>query len=137
MALWWNLFGDPERHDAFHEATLPILGALSGTPSDPVGSVPYALDNEARMWEIIETGEFEPPDYQVSRWTLKLNTDEVARLYATFSPIARQTEAEQATILAQLMEVAEREFGGRVERNMVSPIYLARRNSRRKRLETI
>jgi hypothetical protein len=63
------------------------------------------------------------------RWTFVLNTAQVGALYATFSSISRLPEAQRKTILHQLMEVAERHFGGTGERNMVSPVYVARRKT--------
>ncbi len=129
-AFWWHLFGDPERHDAFHEATRTILEPLSDSPSGVVGGVPYALDVGSRLLDFAATGMFDEPQFQVSRWTLTLTTDQVRSLYATFSTINRVEPARRTRILDQLMEVADREFGGVVERNMVSPIYLARRNTR-------
>ena len=55
-------------------------------------------------------------------WTLVLNTQQVGSLYATFSHISRFPEEQRATIQHQLMEVADKYFYGRVERNMVSPV---------------
>jgi SAM-dependent methyltransferase len=126
-ALWWNVFGDNEREDPFHEATRAILQSLSSSPSDPPGAVPYALDAPARLRDFFNTGQFETPEYMAQRWTFVLNTAQVGALYATFSSISRLSEEQRKPILSELMEVAEHQFAGRVERNMVSPVYVARR----------
>lgn len=126
-ALWWNVFGDPERADPFHDATQSILQPLSKSPSDPQNKLPFALDSAARLDDFAKTGQFALPVYQHYRWTLTLNTDEVGALYGTFSGISRLPTEERARVLAQLMAVAEEEFGGRVERNMVTVVYMARR----------
>lgn len=127
VALWWNVFGDPQRHDAFHEATQHILRPLLDSPSDAADRPPFALDTEARLRDFANIGHFEKPEYACYLWTLVLNTEQIGSLYATFSSISRLPEEERRTILSQLMAVADRDFGGVVERNMASPIYLARR----------
>jgi ubiquinone/menaquinone biosynthesis C-methylase UbiE len=48
-------------------------------------------------------------------------------LYATFSPIARLGDSERESLLDATSEVSEREFGGVVERPMLTPLYMARR----------
>lgn len=127
VALWWNVFGDPNRADAFHDATQRILQPLAVSPSDAPTNIPFALDIPARLDDFVETGQFEAPVYEHYRWTLVLNTAQVGALYGTFSGINRLPAAERQHILDQLMAVAEHQFGGRVERNMVSAIYVARR----------
>jgi SAM-dependent methyltransferase len=127
LALWWNVFGDPERDDPYHEATRRVLEPLSRSPSDPRDAVPFALDTAARRSEIVATGAFDAPDYAAYRWTLWLNTHQVGALYATFSSISRLPAPQRDALLDQLMTIAERDFGGNVARNMVTPVYVARR----------
>jgi SAM-dependent methyltransferase len=127
LAIWWNVFGDPEREDPYHEATKQVLDAVARSPSDPRDSLPFALDTAARRREISDTGAFDAPDYVAYRWVLWLNAREVGALYATFSGISRLPSDQRRALLDQLMEIAERDFGGRVARNMVTPIYVARR----------
>jgi SAM-dependent methyltransferase len=127
-ALWWNVFGDPDRHDAFHEATHPVLRHLSTSPSDPPGKLPFGLDVDERIGDFSRTGMFDQPTFEAYKWTLVLNAEQVGGLYATFSGISRLPDDQRRAVLNQLMEIAERQFGGRVERNMVSPVYVARRH---------
>ncbi len=127
LAVWWNVFGDPEREDRYHEATRSVLEPLSHSPSDPRNAVPFALDTAARRREISATGAFDAPDYAAHRWVLWLSTPQVGALYATFSSISRLPTDQRRTILDRLMDIAERDFGGRVARNMVTPMYVARR----------
>jgi hypothetical protein len=56
-----------------------------------------------------------------------LDTSATRALYATFSPIARLGNPERESLLDAISEVSEREFGGVVERPMLTPIYIARR----------
>lgn len=126
-AFWWNVFGDPERTDPFHDATQRILQPLATSPSDAPIYTPFALDIPARLGDFGNTGQFAPAVYQHHPWTLVLNTAQVGALYGTFSGINRLPTAERQRVLDQLMAVAEADFGGTVERNMVSAIYVARR----------
>lgn len=128
VALWWHVFGDGVRHDPFHEATRELLQPLGNSPSDVPGTVPYALDIPARLGDFDATGRFEQPQHTAHCWTLELTTTQVGSLYATFSTISRLAEPERRRILDHLMDIADRQFGGRVVRNMVSPIYVARRS---------
>jgi SAM-dependent methyltransferase len=127
VALWWNVFGDLDREDPFHEATRTILQPLASSPSGAPDALPGPLDTQARLTDFSRSGQFDPAEFMAYRWTLVLNTAQVGALYATFSPIGRLPEERRKTILHRLMEVAERHFGGTVERNMVSPVYVARR----------
>jgi SAM-dependent methyltransferase len=127
VALWWHVFGDSDRDDPYHEATRQILQSLSSSPSGRPDTVPFALDFPARLKDFASTGQFEKPAYAVYRWTWILNTAQVGSLCATFSSISRLPEEHRKTILDRLMEVADKHFGGTVERNMVSPVYVARR----------
>jgi hypothetical protein len=59
--------------------------------------------------------------------TALLDTGQVTRLDATFPSMSRLRPAEQQRLLAELGRIAEDQFGGRVERHMVTPMYPARR----------
>lgn len=59
-------------------------------------------------------------------WTLKLDAGGVRRLYESFSNVLVLPEAERNALLDGLVDVAERQFAGRVERNMTTAIYTAR-----------
>jgi SAM-dependent methyltransferase len=127
LAVWWNVFGDPEREDPYHDATCSVLEPLSHSPSDPPDAVPFALDTAARCREINDTGAFDVAVYAAYRWILWLSTDQVGALYATFSSISRLPVDQRRAVLDHLMDIADRDFGGRVARNMVTPVYVARR----------
>jgi SAM-dependent methyltransferase len=126
-ALWWNVFQDLDREDPFHDATRSLLANLGISPSGAPGTQPFALDRRAREAEFARTDRFEAVTYAETRWTLVLDVTQVGRLYEGFSHIQRLPDVERARLLRALMEIARTEFGGRVERNMTSPIYLARR----------
>lgn len=131
IALWWNVFGDPERPDPFHEATKELLAPLGTGPSGGSHGVPsFALDSRSRLADLAAAG-FEEADGEVVRWTARLDPATIRALYATFSNITRLPERDGQRVLAALARVAEVEFGGRVERPFVSAIYTARKTGRK------
>jgi SAM-dependent methyltransferase len=125
LALWWNVFGDPLLPDPFHDATEPLLRNLVSGPSFGIGGVDYALDVAARSQELSGYG-FQDVEHEAVRWTLDLDATKTRQLYATYSNIARLPNDQKTAILDEIERIAQVEFGGRVERQMVTPIYTAR-----------
>jgi SAM-dependent methyltransferase len=126
VALWWNTFGDPTKPDPFHEATESLLRDLAPSPSAGRGGLPFALDVAARTSEL-ERNAFQDVDCDVDRWTLRLDPVQTRRLYETYSNIARLPDSQKEMILDELQRIADSEFGGRVERQMVTSLYTGRR----------
>ena len=128
LAVWWNVFGDPDRPDPFHAATEPLLRDLAPGPSAGARGLPYALDVAARTAELENHG-FEDVEHEAERWTLRLDAPQTRRLYETYSNIARLPDSQREMVLAEIERIAAVEFGGRVERQMVTPVYTARISS--------
>lgn len=120
VALWWNVYGDPDRADPFHDATAHLFGPKV------VSQAEFALDTAARLADLVAAG-FVPDPPQLIRWTLRLDAGAMRRLYATYSNVTALPPADQARLLDGLVEVAERVFGGVIERNLTTAIYTARR----------
>jgi len=126
-AMVWNVFGDPGRDDAFHDATLEIMRTPAQSPSaGSSGRPPFALDVEVRTLDLTAAG-FTHVDVNRAGWSLDLDPDGVRRLYATYSEVAALSAERRARMLDDLAGVAEQQFGGRVSRNMVTIAYTARR----------
>ncbi len=127
-AMWWNVFGDPARDDAFHDATQPLLSGMATNPSwNPNWKHPFALDREARFADLETGGFYENIDVETVNWTLVLDPAQVRALYATYSQFSVLEDSERNRILDGLQEIAATQFAGRVERNMLTPIYTVRR----------
>ncbi len=124
LALWWNVFGDPEKPDPFHEATEPFLRDLAPSPLMGTGGIPYPLDVAARTSDLERHG-FRDVEHEAEHWTLRLDATQTRRLYETYSNIARLPDPQMEMTLDQIERIAHVEFGGRVERQMVTPIYTA------------
>jgi SAM-dependent methyltransferase len=124
-AMVWNIFGDTGRVDPFHEATKALLAGPSG-PSEGVGGRPhFALDVEARVAALQRARAFEMIGHWSAPWTLTLDPEQTVALYATYSNI--NIRPDRDTVLAELGRIARTEFGGRVTRNIVTSIFIARR----------
>ncbi len=127
VALIWNVFGDPQRHDAFHEATTSLFADQAISPSaGDSGQVPHALQSDARRQDFV-AADLAPDAPQYLAWTLVLDAEGVRQLYATYSNVTALPPDERKRLLDGLAETAESQFGGRVERNMVTAIHTARR----------
>jgi SAM-dependent methyltransferase len=127
-AAWWNVFGDPERPDEFHDATDGLLNGLADTPSHHAGQAhPFGIDVDARMADIAAVDAFEGAAFDIRRWTLTLTTAQTRALYASFSQFSVLAPDERTRLLDALAEIAETKFAGRVERNMCTALYTARR----------
>jgi SAM-dependent methyltransferase len=125
-AMVWNVFGDSNRSDPFHEATKELLqGPLS--PSEGNGEIPFALDAEARVAALERTHAFDRVEHRTSAWSLVLDADQTVALYATYSNINIRPDRE--AVLTELHRVARDQFHGCVTRNMVTSLYVARRRS--------
>jgi SAM-dependent methyltransferase len=124
-ALIWNVLGDLDKSDAFHDATQDLLSSLAVTPSRPPNAIPFALDREAREAEA-RLGGFHEVAYSESRWSYQLDTQGVRNLYESFSPIQRLESDSRNRILDELARIADQQFDGVVERNVTSCLYRLR-----------
>jgi len=125
-AMVWNIFGDERRPDPFHDATQSLLGGSPG-PSRGTQADHVALDAGARIAAIERTGAFDDVEHHARPWSLVLDPDQTVALYATYSNVTMRPDRE--AVLAELGRVAREEFAGRVTRNMVTSLYVARRRS--------
>ncbi|MDK1373427.1 MULTISPECIES: class I SAM-dependent methyltransferase [unclassified Sinorhizobium] len=123
-AAVWNVFGDDSLPDPFHEATKELLAPLS-SPSAGERGIPFGLDAAARMAALKSTNAFDIVDNLTSRWSLVLDADQTVALYSTYSNVLALPDRD--TVLTELGRIARAEFGGRVVRNMITSLYIARR----------
>ena len=126
-AMWWNMFGDPGGEDPFHLATRHLLEGPGIPPTLSDGPRPFPLDAEARRGDLLATGMFDEVGFEVIRWTKAFDAAATAGLYRTFSPIANRPVEERERIVAGLARITDEQFGGRVVRDILTPIHIARR----------
>ncbi|UWZ85540.1 class I SAM-dependent methyltransferase [Occallatibacter riparius] len=124
-AMLWNVFGDHDYPDPFHEATKSLLGPPLG-PSGGTNGMPFALDVEARLTAMKRIDAFDSIEHRTSKWTLDLDTEQTLELYATYSNINIRPDRNE--VLDHLRRIVVDEFQGRVTRHMITSLYVARRS---------
>ena len=131
LAMWWTLFGDADESDAFISATSPLLEDLDSSPTDgQPGRPQHARDREARLGAL-ETAGFQDIGHELVKWRASWDADGIRTLYGTFSPIARLGDERREELLDEIARIARDDFGGRVERTLVTSVYTARKADRR------
>ena len=126
-AMVWNLFGDNDRPDPFHDATDTLLRDGPKSPSQDARGTSNALRTGDWMSAFGRCGAFGDIAAQTESWELVIDPDQVVALYSTYSNIAAYPPDERRRVLAELRRIAAEEFGGRVVRNMLTILYTARR----------
>jgi SAM-dependent methyltransferase len=124
-AMWWNVFGDPATPDPFHVATESLMAPLLHSPSVGAQGVPFALDRDARLADLVGAGLVDATDARTVQ-LLTMTADQIRGLYGTFSPVSRLESGARNALLDAVAEIAARDFGGQVELHLVTAMYLAR-----------
>lgn len=131
-AAWWNLFFDSSHANEFQKATQGLLAGLDRSPSWASDGRPsFAMDTDARIASLTKVGVFEHIEFENLHWSVVLNSLQITRLYATFSPVSRLVLEDRNRLLYDLGQIAEKQFGGEVELFVATPIYTAQRRARR------
>jgi hypothetical protein len=131
LALWWTIWGDPDRPDPFHDAMQPILRARAPElTKEDAGYAAYARDVAARAAWIERLGAFGPIQHEVLRWQGVHDPVSLRRMLATFAGWIALPERRQSELLDDAERVAREEFAGRVERPYQTVVYLAQRQAR-------
>jgi SAM-dependent methyltransferase len=127
-AMWWTLFGEGRRKDAFMRAVDPLLQDLPSSPSSGWSSKrpAFALDVEARSAALARAG-FTAVEHEVAGWPAEWDSAGIRALYSTFSPIRKLDDSSRERLLDEIETIAERDFGGRVRRTLTTSLYTARK----------
>lgn len=124
FAPWWNVFHDMSGATPWSRAIRPLFDALVMPPSF-VGTRHYSLDVDARIAEMAEAG-FTDIEHRLFRQPIRLTPDRVRGFYASFSPVLRLAEVERAAWLDRIAAIVDRDFGGSVEHELLTALYLCR-----------
>jgi SAM-dependent methyltransferase len=128
VALWWTAFGDGNRPDPFRDATDPLTAAFPRGPSEVEGRRPFAHDAENRIAALERAGFAEILPRRVEWWHT-WDTEGIRGLFGSFSSTLSLEPHARAAFLDSIAEIAERDFGGRVTKPVVTALYTARKPS--------
>jgi SAM-dependent methyltransferase len=125
VALWWTVFGDPERPDPFLDATKGLLEKHHALA--PLRQPQFELDVAARTQDLGNRAGCVDVGGELIHWTINLDHDAVRALYASMIGVRRLPPDERQPLLDAITKIAAQDFGGVVERPFVTAIYTARR----------
>ncbi len=127
IALWWTSVGDDVQPDAFAQALDPLFENVPRGPwASPETGRNFGRDAELRLAALAAAG-FEERRHELIRWKREWETGGIRALYSTFSPIRSLEPDRRKEFLDSVARIAEHEFGGLVERQLVTSLYTARR----------
>ncbi|MGZ4713300.1 MAG: class I SAM-dependent methyltransferase [Acidimicrobiia bacterium] len=131
LALWWALWGDPDREDPFEDALEPILRQKAPHLVAPHSDLRvYLADLAARGARIEPTGWFEPVEEDTIRWEGSQSPAELRAMFATFAAWIALDEPLRTELLDDVERLARDGFGGRVTRPYRLVLFRARRRDR-------
>jgi SAM-dependent methyltransferase len=126
-AVWWTIFDDADRDDAFRDALQARTG--NGDPGWQRNSQ-FQLDAAARCRDLTELAGLTDVSGNLIRWTAELDTAQLRALYASMIRIRRLPAGDQQRILDQISLLADNDFSGRVRRPFITAMYTGRRPDR-------
>ena len=106
------------------------MAPLGRPAANPDGRLPFPLDAGARLADLRAAGVFDEIDHEIIPWLARFDPSQVRALYSTFPNVSGLPEPRRLEVLDALAGIAEREFGGLVERTFYTSIYVARRSAR-------
>ena len=122
----WNIHGDPDKPDRFHDATAALLSTGPDSPASEKPNRPaFGADTDARISAMRATGAFDLIETHYGAWSVVLDADQVVDLYASYSNITLRPDRD--AVLAELGRIAREQFHNRVTRNITTVLYIARR----------
>ncbi len=126
FAMWWNVFHDPARPDAFDRATEHLFEGLEQDPDATANRPAFGLDVASRTGEMRSAG-FADVRHRLFSQTLTFSPERLAGLYGTFSRVRMAPETTRLRLMQEVERVARADFGGSVERTVVCSAFLGRR----------
>jgi SAM-dependent methyltransferase len=129
VALWWTGFGDANRDDPFRDAIDPLMEGLRRAPAEAQDRRPFAHEAENRIAALERAGFADTLPRRIEWWHT-WDTAGIRALFGSFSPVLSLEPARRQQLLDSIAGVAERDFGGRVTKPVVTALYTARKPNR-------
>ncbi len=115
IALWWSVYHDPAKPDAFDRATSHLFSGLEQDPEATSARPAFALDFNARLGELRSAG-FTDVDRQLFTQTVDFTPERLAALYASFSRVRMAPHDTRTRLLDEMQRIAREDFNGSVKR---------------------
>jgi SAM-dependent methyltransferase len=122
IAIWWMLFEDPTRLDAFDRAIETVLGP-SQSIVDP-GPTALQIETNSRCATLREAGFVEVRS-DILRSVHSFDGTAVRALYSTMAIVLRRPAPDQTRVLDALQALVERDFDNLITRTFVTTLYTA------------
>jgi SAM-dependent methyltransferase len=130
-ALWWTIWGDPERPDPFHEHLVPILRAKApALASDEASDLAHIRDVEHRGEQLAEHPELEDYAHESIRWEGRHDPAGLRAIFSTYSGWIAQPEPLRTELLDDIATLVSDDFGGLAVRPYRTEVFTARRRTR-------
>jgi SAM-dependent methyltransferase len=126
FAMWWNIFHDPARPDAFDAATAHLFEGLEEEPEKTSSRPAFALDVNSRLGEMRAAG-FADVRHRLFRATVSFTPERLAALYGTFSRVRMAPVDVRERLLSEVRRIAAEQFSGTVVRDVVTSTFVGRR----------
>jgi SAM-dependent methyltransferase len=121
IAIWWTIFGDPDRADPFGDSVSEVLGydqrKTWGEQLEVTSEFPDALR---------EHGFLDVESERID-WTLRMSVQDLQALYATLTSVLLRPEPDQRRVLDSLQSLVQANVDGTVERPFVTVLCTGRR----------
>lgn len=127
LAVWWTVFGDPQRPAAWREPLDLLYGRYMPDERRDPRQLPAAMQVSARTAELTAGGWFGALRVELLRWQHRLTPDAARRLWATFPNVRELPRAERGRFLDGVAQIVAGHFGGVVVDNYVTALYTAQR----------
>lgn len=129
VALWWQVFEDSRRPDAFAARVAPLFEGLEEGPKGAAPRTPFALDVAARMGELRRAG-FIDAEHRLLTETVRFDAAGLIALYGTLSRVAGAPHPVRRRLFEGVEAILADSFGGAVDREVATSAFIARRPSR-------
>ncbi len=123
LALWWNVYRQPNSDDAFTDAIAPLLEDIVLAPSETQQGH-YGLNEDLHRSQLTAAGFGEIEYHRFER--LRFIDGSAARaLFASYSFVKSLPQAQRRRLLTQVAQLVDGKYGGKCANRIVTPCYLA------------
>jgi SAM-dependent methyltransferase len=131
VALWWTIWGDPDRPDPFHEALSPVLRRKAPELlTDDASGTAHFRDVEERGGAMAGHPAFADADHESIRWEGRHDPAELRAIFATYSGWIALAEPRRTELLDDVAALVQDTFGGVVVRPYRTEVFTGRRRPR-------